>query len=137
MVPYSKWLEWCEDDRTTGSMLSTKVPCTLYFMMNNKNEIIGSIEINHKPTFRGQIHAGIVPWHRGKGYGTKMLELALRQCDVMKLDKIQIVPKKNNIGAVKTIIRNGGVLLEEFSEDGVISMRYEIDIISKRKMQIS
>ena len=22
-VSYSKWLEWCEDDRTTGSMLST------------------------------------------------------------------------------------------------------------------
>lgn len=69
-VSYSKWLEWCEDDRTTGSMLSTKVPCTLYFLMNDSGEILGAIEINHANTHRGRLHAGIAPWNRSKGYGS-------------------------------------------------------------------
>ena len=47
-VPFTQWLAWCEDDRTTGSMLSTHVPCTLYFLINCNNEILGSIVINQK-----------------------------------------------------------------------------------------
>ena len=38
-IPFKKWLDYCEDDRTTGSMLSTHVPCTLYFFINQDNEI--------------------------------------------------------------------------------------------------
>lgn len=72
-VPFTQWLAWCEDGRTTGSMLSTQVPCTLYFLINCNNEILGSIVINYKNTHHGHLHAGIVPWHRGKGYGTIML----------------------------------------------------------------
>ena len=34
-VSYSRWLEWREDDRTTGASLSTKIPCTLYFLMES------------------------------------------------------------------------------------------------------
>ena len=59
-VSYSKWLKWCEDDRTTGSMLSTGVPCTLYFFVDNTGEILGAIEINQQNTHRGHLHAGIV-----------------------------------------------------------------------------
>ena len=46
----------------------------------------------------------------------------------MGIQKAQIVPYKNNISAIKTILRNGGVLLEKFCEDDVWSLRYEIDI---------
>ena len=86
-TPYNKWLEYCEDDRTTGSMLSTKVPCTLYFMLNEQRKIVGSIVINHEDTKRGHIHAGIVPWCRGKGYGTAMLALALKECQKREYGK--------------------------------------------------
>ena len=59
-------------------MLSTHVPCTLYFALNEQREIVGSIVLNHEDTERGHLHVGIVPWHRGKGYGTAMLALVLR-----------------------------------------------------------
>jgi predicted acetyltransferase len=128
-VSFTKWLEWCEDDRTTGSMLETGIPCTLYFLTNFNNDILGSIVINHNNTHRGHLHAGIVPWFRGKGYGTIMLKLALSHCLEMGIQQVQIVPRKNNINAIQTILHNGGVLLEEFCEDGEWSLRYEIDII--------
>ena len=125
-VSYAKWLEWCEDDRTTGSNLSTKIPCTLFFLIEDKKEMIGSIVINHGKTHRGHLHAGIAPWYRGEGYGTIMLKLAMEKCREMGFKSIEIVPYKENIGAVKTILNNGGVLLEEFCEEDVWSQRYEI-----------
>ena len=37
-TPYDKWLEYCEDDRTKASMLSTHIPATLFFLVNEKKE---------------------------------------------------------------------------------------------------
>lgn len=127
-VSYSKWLEWCEDDRTTGSMLSTGVPCILYFFVDDTGEILGAIEVNQKNTHRGHLHAGIVPWHRGKGLGTKMLELALDICRNMGMTSVDIVPYKSNKSAVKTILKNGGILIDEFYEDGKWSQRYRVSL---------
>ena len=125
-IPYDKWLEYCEDDRTTASMLSTHVPATLYFLMNEKQEILGGIVINHADTKRGHLHAGIVPWHRGKGYGTAMLTLALKECQKMGIRKVHICPNSKNKAAIQTILNNGGYLLDEFIEDGHKIERYEI-----------
>lgn len=127
-VSYSKWLEWCEDDRTTGSMLSTGVPCTLYFFVDDTGEILGAIEINQKNTHRGHLHAGIVPWHRGKGLGTKMLESALEICRNMGMTSVDIVPYMSNKSAIKTIIKNGGILIDEFYEYEKWSQRYTISL---------
>lgn len=127
-VSYSKWLKWCEDDRTTGAMLSTCVPCTLYFFVNDTNEILGAIEINQKNTHRGHLHAGIVPLHRGKGLGTKMLELALDICRNTGMTSVDIVPYKTNKSAIKTILKNGGVLMAEFYEDEKWSQRYKVSL---------
>ena len=127
-VSYSKWLEWCEDDRTTGSMLSTGVPCTLYFFVDDTSEILGAIEINQKNTHRGHFHAGIVPWYRGKGLGTKMLELALDICRKMDITSVDIVPYKSNKSAIKTILKNGGILMDEFYEDEKWSQRYRVSL---------
>lgn len=127
-VSYLKWLEWCEDDRTTGSMLSTGVPCTLYFFVDDTSEILGAIEINQKNTHRGHLHAGIVPWHRGKGLGTKMLESALEICRNMGMTSVDIVPYMSNKSAIKTIIKNGGILIDEFYEDEKWSQRYRVSL---------
>ncbi len=127
-VSYSKWLEWCEDDRTTGSALSTNTPCSLYFLVSDNDEILGGIIINHRNTHRGHLHAGVAPWHRGKGYGSLMLRLALDKCREMGMDRVDIVPHKENVGAIKTIMNNGGILQEEFLEDGALSLRYSIDL---------
>jgi predicted acetyltransferase len=130
-IPFQKWLSYCEDDRTTASMLSTHVPCTLYFLVNGADEILGSMVINHGDTQRGHLHAGIVPWHRGKGYGTAMLRLSLEKCYEMGIQKVHITPRKDNLSAIRTIIKNGGILVNEFCYDGVAVLRYEIEVYGR------
>lgn len=128
-ISFQKWLEYCEDDRTTGSMLSTHIPCTLFFMVDSETHIVGSIVLNHADTKRGHLHAGIVPWCRGKGYGTAMLSLALNECQKRGIRKVHICPNsKENTAAVRTILHNGGYLLEEGSQAGCEILRYEIDL---------
>lgn len=134
-VSYSKWLEWCEDDRTTGSMLSTGVPCTLYFLVDDSKEIFGAIVVNSANTHRGHLHAGIAPWHRSKGLGTIMLNLALDICRDKGFSNVEIVPYENNQGAIKTILNNGGKLKEKFCDDGKTSLRFEIDLQSQYIMR--
>ncbi len=126
-APYNKWLEYCEDACTKASMLSTHVPATLYFLVNEKQEILGGIVINHADTKRGHLHAGIVPWHRGKGYGTTMLTLALKECRKMGIDKVHICPNSTqNKAAIQVILNNGGYLLDAFMDDGHTIERYEL-----------
>lgn len=127
-LTYAEWLACCEDDRTTGSMLSTGVPCTLYFLMNGSGEILGGIEINHANTHRGHLHAGIVPWKRDRSYGTIMLKLALEKCREMGFDRVEICTRRDNYRAIRTILKNGGVLTEDFSENAVLNNRYAIEL---------
>ncbi len=134
-VSYSKWLEWCEDDRITGTMLSTGVPCTLYFLVDDNKEIFGAIVINSSNTHRGHLHSGIAPWHRGGGLGTIMLRLALDICRDKGFTNIEIVPYENNHGAIKTILYNGGKLKEKFYDNGKTSLRFEIDLQSQYIMR--
>lgn len=128
-IPFEKWLEYCEDDRTTGSMLSTHIPCTLFFLVDSEKHIVGSIVLNHADTKRGHLHAGIVPWCRGKGYGTVMLSLALKECQRKGILKVHICPNsKGNTSAIRTILKNGGYLLEQSAQDDDEIPRYEIDL---------
>ena len=132
-VSYEKWLSWSDEGRVNGSMFSTNVPCTIYFLMIDNVEITGCIIMNHDITRRGHLHAGIVPWNRGKGYGTRMLELALVKCSEMGIDRVLITPRNDNIGAINTIIRNGGVLQDEFYDGDDLILRYWIENSSPRK----
>ena len=126
-TPYDKWLEYCEDDRTKASMLSTHIPATLFFLVNEKKEILGGVVINHAETKHGHLHIGIVPWLRGRGYGTAMVALALKECQRKGISTVHIVPSsQRNSAAIQTILKNGGYLLDVFVEDGRQFERYEI-----------
>ena len=106
-ISFQRFLEWCEDDRTTASMLANNVPCTLYFLLNEDKEILGGISINHANTPRGHIHAGIAPWHRGKGYGTEICESLLsasQRCGV-HVAYLQVI--RDNIRAVNLYTKLG------------------------------
>lgn len=57
-----------------------------------------------------------------------MIALALEECKKHGIEKVLMTCDKNNIGSVKSIVRNGGVLENEIEDDGHIEQRYWIQL---------
>ena len=129
---YELWLSEIENLRTTP-MPSINVPASTYFAFVN-NKIVGNIQIRHSLNESllqsgGHIGYGVHPSERRKGYATKMLALALEKCRALGIDKILVTCDKDNIASAKTILKNGGVLENEFTEEnGNILQRYWITV---------
>ena len=61
---------------------------------------------------------------------TEMIRLALTECKKQGMDRVLMVCNKANIGSVKSIIKNGGILENELAdENGTIKQRYWIDVV--------
>jgi predicted acetyltransferase len=128
---YEDWLE-------KVTLAQTVVPPefvtgTTYFAIVD-GRIVGTISIRHYLNDSlikngGHIGYGVRPSERRKGYGVKMLALALEKCRSFGIEKALVTCDKNNIGSAKTIINNGGALENEITqEDGNILQRYWISL---------
>ena len=97
-----------------------KVPDSVFFLIDNdRNILLGAVNIRHYLNdyllkYAGHIGDGIRPSERNKGYGKKMIALALAECKKLSISKVLMVCDKDNVASAKTIINNGGVLENEF-----------------------
>lgn len=112
------------------------VPNSVFFLLDEeRNILLGAINIRHYLNeyffkYVGYIGYGIRPSERGKGYATEMLRLGLIECKKLEINKVLIVCYKSNIASSKVIIKNGGILENEFiDEDDKIRQRYWINVI--------
>jgi predicted acetyltransferase len=106
---------------------------SVYFAIVD-GKIVGTIAVRHYLNDSllksgGHIGYGIRPSERRKGYGTKMLALALNKCRDFGIEKALVTCDKDNIASAKTAMRNGGILENEVTEDnGNIVQRYWITL---------
>ncbi len=112
-----------------------KVPDSVFFLLDTeRNILLGAINIRHYLNehllnYGGHIGDGIRPSERRKGYATEMIRLALYECKKLGIDRVLMVCNKSNVASAKTIIKNGGVLENEFTDDnGKTLQRYWIEI---------
>lgn len=128
---YHNYHEYSEaiEVRTESSQL---VPDSTFFCLDtDRNIFVGAVNIRHRLNERlsvgvGHIGDGIRPSERKKGYGTKMVALALEECKKLNLDEVLMCCEKSNIASEKTIIRNGGIFENEVEFDGKIMRRFLI-----------
>ncbi len=58
-----------------------------------------------------------------------MIRLALDECRKLGIDRVLMICDKDNVGSAKSIVKNGGVLENEFvNADGEIEQRYWIEL---------
>ena len=108
-VSYEEWLGWVEEDR--------KAFQDLYFFMDEKS-ILGAISIRYECAGKdGHSGFGIRPSPRNKGYATLMLSMALPIMRSYGINPVVLSCAKTNIGSAKTIVKNGGKLMEEAVEE--------------------
>lgn len=107
------------------------VPCSVYFLTDSaQTQIFGAIHIRWLLTpslrkFGGNIGFGVVPSMRRKGYGTKMLELALEQCRKTGLFAVMLTCDADNKASSRTMLRCGAQrYATDIREDGTPYERY-------------
>lgn len=126
----------CYNSRKGINLKPGYVPQTTYWLID-KDEFIGEITIRHYLTesllrYGGHIGYGIRFSKWNKGYGTKMLALALKKAKNMGINKVLITCDEDNYGSAKIIENNGGVLenVVENTIDGkkIKTKRYWIEL---------
>ncbi len=128
-VSYEYWLGWMEEDR--------KETQSLYFLMQGER-ILGAISLRYRSMgIDGHIGFGIRPSERKKGYATRMLELALPLMREYGQNPVIISCAKDNVGSAKTILKNGGMLIEEVDDEGELTQVYQIVLDADSKLQKS
>ncbi|MBQ9827307.1 MAG: GNAT family N-acetyltransferase [Lachnospiraceae bacterium] len=130
-VDFDRYLENLEHETASEGW----VPDSVFFLLDDERDrLLGAVNIRHYLNARllkdgGHIGDGIRPTERRKGYATEMIRLALIECRKLGIDRVLMVCDKDNIGSAKSIIRNGGVLENEFTDDdGRIEQRYWITL---------
>jgi predicted acetyltransferase len=110
------------------------VPDSTFWLVNEKNRVLGVVNIRHGLTDRlmdlgGHIGYGIRPSERRNGYATKLLSLSLEKVKGFGVDRALITCDESNTGSLKTILKNGGVSDTDFiEEDGNVIKRFWIEL---------
>jgi len=76
----------------------------------------------------GNLGYYIRPSARNKGYGTKILELALVKAKKLGLQKVLITCDESNIPSKKIIEKNKGQFQDKVTGEGEAKLRYLIDL---------
>jgi predicted acetyltransferase len=125
-----------ENYRLGRNLPEKYVKATYLWLVENDN-FIGEVSIRHSLTdslmkYGGNIGYGIRYSKWNKGYGTKMLKMALPYARDLGLSKVLITCNDDNYGSAKVIEKNGGVLWDKISNivDGksIITRRYWIEL---------
>ena len=114
---------------------SSHVPSSVFFCLDlDRNIFVGAVDIRHYLNDSllatgGHIGDGVRPSERRKGYATAMIGLALDECRRLGISRVLMTCNSDNIGSVKSITKNGGILENEIiDEDGEPMQRYWIEL---------
>ena len=112
-----------------------RVPDSVFFLLDNdRDRLLGAVNIRHYLSDSllkegGHIGDGIRPSERRRGYGTEIVRLALIECLKLGITRVLMTCDKDNVASAKTIIKNGGVLENEFvNSEGNVEQRYWITL---------
>ncbi len=112
-----------------------RVPDSVFFLLDTERDrLLGAVNIRHYLNDAllkegGHIGDGIRPSERRKGYATEMVRLALEECRKLGIQRVLMTCDKDNIGSARSIIKNGGVLENEFiNGEGQVEQRYWIEL---------
>ena len=107
-----------------------------YLVFNDNKKLVGMLSIRHDLPDElvqkyGHIGYGVRPSERRKGYATKMLSYALKECKKLGLNKVILGCYKQNVGSAKTILKNGGKLIREVNDMKQINNYYTINLVNQ------
>ena len=107
-----------------------------YLAINEEGKLVGLLNIRYELSEDmrmkyGDIGYSVCPSERKKGYATQMLKYALSECERLNMKSVILGCYKSNLGSAKTIIKNGGELIREVTDNVEVSSYWTIDVDSQ------
>ena len=132
-LDYHDFAYYCENLEVKDASNGLIPDSTFFCLDEERNRIVGAVNIRHylnEALLRngGHIGDGVRPSERKKGIATQMIALALEECRKLGIQRVLMVCDKQNIGSAKSIQRNGGILENEITVEGVKKQRYWIEL---------
>jgi len=133
-MPFDRYLAVLDEQEHGVDLQPDQVPSTFLFAFVDQR-IVGRVTLRHRLTdalthVGGHVGYVVVPEFRRRGYATVMLRLALDIArDQLGLDRVLISCDDANVGSIRTIEHNGGVLENVVVDprSGTPTRRYWID----------
>jgi predicted acetyltransferase len=114
-MPFRRYLEVLAEQERGENLPANHVPSTFLFAFAGTS-IVGRVSIRHSlnrylERFGGHIGYVVVPAYRRQGYATAILRHALQIArQKLGLTRVLVTCDDDNVGSIKTIENNGGVL---------------------------
>lgn len=122
-MSFEELLKIHDDEFHGRNLRPERVPHSmLYGFLDGK--IVGRSSIRHKLNdhlmkIGGNIGYAVATNYRNRGIATEILKRSLVYCrDVLRLDQVLVTCDEDNLGSVKTIVKNGGVFENKILNEG-------------------
>lgn len=112
-----KRLDDCEFGRVEEKYSST----TSYFVVDDKNQLVGAASLRHYVTVAGMntwghVGYGVRPAERRKGYATQTLQMLLEEAKKHHIQRVLVGAHASNVGSCRTIEKCGFQFEEEIPD---------------------
>ena len=131
-LSFEEWMDLVKKNENIETVSKDWSVSNVFFLMLD-SKIIGITEIRHELTtpflqeYAGHIGYSIRPSYRKKGYGTKLLSLAIDYCKEIGLKEIRLGCYCENIASIGVIEKNSRICIEKKKYlDGKWMYIYEI-----------
>jgi predicted acetyltransferase len=114
-MSFSRYLDILGERERGVNLAPSQVPSTFLFAFIG-DRIVGRVSIRHRLNdvllrVGGHIGYVVVPEFRRRGHATAILRWAVRFAqDQLGLDRVLVTCDDDNVGSIRTIEKNGGVL---------------------------
>ena len=114
-LPLTRYLQVLAEHARGENLPPNHVPSTFLFAFA-ASRIVGRVSIRHELNefllrVGGHIGYAVVPEFRRQGYATAMLRLSLQIAhETLGIDRVLVTCDDDNVGSIRTIEKNGGVL---------------------------
>src|SRR5262245_26637251 len=130
---FAAYLRKIEARRRSENLPEGYVPGT-EFWLEDAGRILACVRLRLRLTPELEIEGGHIgydvrPSLRRRGYGTTLLRLALVEARALGIERVRITCDDDNLGSIKVIERNGGVLAGRSvsEESGKTVRQYEVE----------
>lgn len=110
---FERWLD--REHRQTTESIDGFVPATVWWIVDDSDEVLGSIHLRHELNDfllaeGGHIGYGVRPSARGRGVASGALRLVLDEAQDRGIHRVLLVCDADNPASRATIVGAGGVL---------------------------